>query len=97
MNNGFKKIVLEDKYSDCDYCDFNEDFTFNPVKYQKRKTIELSKNKIIEYKQKLSDLDYKSIKYIQGELSEEEFIKVKEECNYYRKEINSLENLIKNS
>lgn len=97
LNDGFKKIVLDDKYSDCDYRDFNEDLFFNPVKYQTRKTIELSKQKIAEFKSKLASLDYKTIKYTQGELSYEEFEKVKEECKYYRNEINSLENMIKNS
>lgn len=93
----YKKITLDDKYSDCEPYDFNEDLSFNPVKYQTRKTIELSKQKIEEFKLKLASLDYKTIKYIQGELSLEEFEKVKEECKYYRNEINSLENMLKNS
>lgn len=93
----YKKITLDNKYSDCEPCDFNEDLSFNPVKYQTRKTIELSKQKIEEFKLKLASLDYKTIKYIQGELSLEEFEKVKEECKYYRNEINSLENMLKNS
>lgn len=93
----FKKISIDDKYEDCQPSDFNEDLTFNPVKYSTRKTIELSKQKIEEFKSKLASLDYKTIKYIQGELPIEEFEKVKEECKYYRNEINSLENMLKNS
>lgn len=93
----YKKIIIDDKYSDCQANDFNDDLTFNPVKYQTRKTIELSKQKIEEFKSKLASLDYKTIKYTQGELSIEEFEKVKEECKYYRNEINSLENMLKNS
>lgn len=95
--DNFHIVELDEKYSDCQYSDFNSDFTFNPVKYQTRKTIELSKQKIEEFKSKLASLDYKTIKYTQGELSFEEFEKVKEECKYYRNEINSLENMLKNS
>lgn len=93
----YKLLNIDEKYIDCCESDFNEDLTFNQEKYFSRKTIELSCQKIEEFKQKLSSLDYKTIKYTQGELSFEEFEKVKEECKNYRNEINSLENLIKNS
>lgn len=53
--------------------------------------------KIEELKKKLKDIDYKTIKYTQGDLSDEEFEKVKEVCKNYRNEINSLENMLKNS
>lgn len=51
--------------------------------------------RIKELKEKLSSLDYKTIKFVQGHLSTEEFEKVKTECETYRSEINSLENFIK--
>ena len=53
------------------------------------------KKRIIELKEKLSSLDYKTIKFVQGHLSTEEFEKVKIECEKYRNEINSLENFNK--
>lgn len=38
----YTKVEIDDKYSDCQASDFNDDFTFNPVKYSTRKTLELT-------------------------------------------------------
>lgn len=37
LENGFKKIVLDDKYKDCKKVDFNDDFTFDIDRYNERK------------------------------------------------------------
>lgn len=47
--------------------------------------------RIRELKQLLASQDYKTIKYMQGELTEEEFEKVKAQCKSWRDEINKLE------
>lgn len=91
IDNNFKIVKLDEKYSDCQYSDFNEDFSFNPVKYQTRKTIEITKQKIEEYKQKLCETDYKAIKYAEGLISETDYAPIKAERENYRKAINSLE------
>lgn len=52
---------------------------------------EFAQSRISELKQLLSSQDYKTIKYIQGELSEEEFTNVKAQCKAWRDEINLLE------
>ena len=94
VKKGFKKNILDDKYKDCQYSDFNEDFTFNPVKYQSRKTIEITKKQIEEYKQKLEDTDYKAIKYAEGVISFDEYSPVKIERQMYRNKIDELEKTI---
>lgn len=51
-----------------------------------------NKNKRIEeLKQLLASQDYQTIKYIQGELTEEKFNEVKKQCKEWRDEINALE------
>lgn len=49
LNNGFTKVEVNDIYSDCQYQDFNEDFTFNVVKYHTRKEQE----KAVDYENKV--------------------------------------------
>jgi hypothetical protein len=44
----YTKVEIDDKYSDCQASDFNDNFTFNPVKYSTRKTLELTEK--YEYK-----------------------------------------------
>lgn len=41
---GFKKVEVDSQYSDCKYEDFNEDLTFNVVKYNDRKVKESKSN-----------------------------------------------------
>ena len=43
-------------------------------------------------KKKLNETDYKLFKFLEGQISEEEYLKVKEERQSYRDEINALEN-----
>lgn len=47
--------------------------------------------RIEELKKLLSSQDYKTIKYMQGELTEEKFNEVKKQCKEWRDEINALE------
>ena len=60
---------------------------------QIQKELERVKNleRIRELKQLLASQDYKTIKYMQGELTEEEFAEVKAQCKSWRDEINKLE------
>ena len=47
--------------------------------------------RIEELKKLLSSQDYKTIKYMQGELTEDEFLEVKAQCKIWRDAINALE------
>lgn len=47
-------------------------------------------------KKKLSDTDYKAIKYAEGFISEDEYTPIKAERQRIRDEINRLENLLEN-
>ena len=38
----FNKITIEDEFADCEASDFNDDLTFNTIKYNERKTKELT-------------------------------------------------------
>ena len=87
----YTKVEIDDKYSDCQASDFDEDLTFNVDKYNARKQNEISEPRIRELKQLLASQDYKTIKYMQGELTEEEFAEVKAQCKSWRDEINKLE------
>ena len=49
IENGFKKVELDEKYKDCNYFDFNEDLTFNVEKYNARKQEENE----VEYENKI--------------------------------------------
>lgn len=87
----YTKVEIDDKYSDCQASDFGEDLTFNLEKYNARKQKEIAEPRIRELKQLLASQDYKTIKYMQGELTEEEFAEVKAQCKSWRDEINKLE------
>ena len=87
----YTKVEIDDKYSDCIGADFNDDLTFNVNKYNARKQKENVEPRIVELKQLLASQDYKTIKYMQGELTEEEFAMVKAQCKAWRDEINELE------
>lgn len=47
-------------------------------------------------KKKLSDTDYKAIKYAEGLIAEDEYTPIKAERQRIRDEINRLENLLEN-
>ena len=87
----YTKVEIDDKYLDCQASDFDEDLTFNLEKYNARKQKEIAEPRIRELKQLLASQDYKTIKYMQGELTEEEFAEVKAQCKSWRDEINKLE------
>ena len=87
----YTKVEIDDTYSDCQASDFDEDLTFNLEKYSARKQKEIAEPRIRELKQLLASQDYKTIKYMQGELTEEEFAEVKAQCKSWRDEINKLE------
>ena len=87
----FIKIEVDDKYSDFQITDFNDDLTFSVEKYQSRKQKTVAVQRIAELKQLLANEDYKTIKYVQGKLTDEEFAKVTAQCDAWREEINKLE------
>lgn len=51
IENGFKKVELDEQYKDCTYFDFNEDLTFSVEKYNARK----QKENEVEYENKIID------------------------------------------
>lgn len=56
----------------------------------------VNNERIKELKKLLQNSDYKAIKYAEGELSNEEYIPIREERKQWRAEINQLEEEIKN-
>lgn len=88
---GYTIVEVDEKYVDCCFEDFNEDLTFNVDKYNARKQKEYAIPRIAELKHLLASQDYQTIKYIQGELTEEKFNEVKKQCKEWRDEINALE------
>lgn len=54
-------------------------------------TISFYRFKIDELKMKLSQTDYKAIKYVEGLITEEEYLPIKEERQSYRDKINEYE------
>lgn len=67
------------------------------IPYTERELFEIeSENKISQLKQNLSDTDYKAIKFAEGELTEEEYAETKAQRKSWRKEINKLEEELKN-
>ena len=87
----FTIINIDDKYKDCINTDFDNDFTFNIERYNKRiHDIQIAP-RIAELKQLLADTDYKAIKYAEGEITAEEYEPIKQQRREWRKEINELE------
>lgn len=88
-----RKQPLPDKYSY--YAVVNGKFTIkrrNPTKEEleadNRQVVE---REISELKRKLSDTDYKAIKYVEGFLTEEEYKETKTQRQMWRDRINELE------
>ena len=69
---------------------------YKPYSEQEIKTIK-NNNRIIELKQKLAETDYKAIKYVEGELSVEEYAETKAQRRAWREEINKLEEELKDA
>ena len=91
-----RKQPLPDKYSY--YAVVNGKFTIkrrNPTKEEleadNRQVVE---REISELKRKLSDTDYKAIKYAEGFLTEEEYKETKAQRQMWRDRINELESKI---
>lgn len=61
------------------------------TEYQKEKEKEEILNKIAELKIKLEQTDYQTIKYVEGHITEEQYIPIKEQRQLWRDEINKLE------
>ena len=91
-----RKQPLPDKYSY--YAVIDDKFTIkrrNPTKEEleadNRQVVE---REISELKRKLSDTDYKAIKYVEGFLTEEEYKETKAQRQMWRNRINKLESKI---
>lgn len=91
-----RKQPLPDKYSY--YAVIDDKFTIkrrNPTKEEleadNRQVVE---REISELKRKLSDTDYKAIKYAEGFLTEEEYKETKTQRQMWRDRINELESKI---
>lgn len=91
-----RKQPLPDKYSY--YAVVNGKFTIkrrNPIKEElEADNRQVVKREIVELKRKLSDTDYKAIKYVEGFLTEEEYKETKAQRQMWRDRINELESKI---
>lgn len=63
--------------------------------YKKTLLLHEKFRRIDELKKKLSDTDYKLFKYLEGELTEEEYQSIKSDRQAWRNEINQLEEELK--
>lgn len=70
----------------------NDEILENPSYIANRNEIE---NKIAQYKKLLSDSDYKTLKYMEGYLTEEEYAETKAQRQEWRDKINELEKILK--
>lgn len=86
----FKKLTIDDKYSDCEGEDFEDDLSFNPNKYKSRKSKEKTIIRIESLKQMLKDTDYIALKAFEGSISEAEFEPIKKQREEWRKEVDAL-------
>ena len=76
---GYKTIIIKDEINKIAFFKF----------------IETSQNKEInELKQKLADTDYQALKYAEGQISEEEYLPIKEQRQAWRDRINELEAML---
>ena len=91
-----RKQPLPDKYSY--YAVVNGKFTIkrrNPTKEElEADNRQVVKREIVELKRKLSDTDYKAIKYAEGFLTEEEYKETKAQRQMWRDRVNELESKI---
>ena len=63
--------------------------------YKKILELQEKRCKIDEFKKKLSETDYKLFKYLEGEISEEEYQQIKSQRHEWRSQINQLEEELK--
>lgn len=89
-----EELVFPEEYKDYERITEEE---YNALKPKPRVLTEAEKNNIYiraqinELKQLLSDTDYKCLKYVDGALTEEEYLPVKQLRQNYRDQINELE------
>ena len=62
----FTFVNVDDKYADCEGQDFNEDFTFNVEKYNKRKQSYLDEGRMFKIQARLSKLSQDFIQAMAG-------------------------------
>lgn len=74
--HGYKAVLVEDKINNIGF-------------YKLVKTKQLIE--IDELKRKLLETDYQAIKYAEGQISEEEYLPIKEQRQSWRDRINELE------
>lgn len=74
--------------------DINENRQFQIVEIPKPSQKQLAEQEIQELKQKLSDTDYKAIKYAEGLFAEEEYSQIKAQRQNWRDKINELEKIV---
>lgn len=80
------KIIYNNSTQQSEIVEYN-------LKFEDMLTIE---DEIFILKQQLANTDYQAIKYAEGELSEEEYMPIKEERKSWRARINELEQIINN-
>lgn len=100
--NNIKIAQLHNYYNTDHIAKSEEDFIFafdgnkylkgtEPIKPQEEIDKENAFLRVQELKTFLANEDFKTIKFIQGKLSQEEFALVVEQCDKWRQEINELE------
>lgn len=71
-----------------------DDKISNPDKAENLAKLNEAKVKIAVFKKKLADSDYKARKYIEGEISEEEWAEIKEQAKKWRHTVNRMEEIV---
>ena len=89
--NDYKIVEINDKYRDCAFEDFDKDFNFSIERYNLRKQKENAEVRIAELKTLLASTDYQAIKFVEGQISAEDYEPIKIQRQEWRDEINELE------
>lgn len=93
----FQIVDVPDDCIDCSFEDFekeNKKFVFSLSNYNKRKQVENAYKTIADFKRLLQETDYLAIKFAEGAIGQDEFIKTKMLRQSYRDQINELEKII---
>ena len=90
----YKIIEIDNKFSDCKYEDFNNNFEFDSVKYCLRKSKEKAVSEIELCKSKLEKYDYIGIKIATGRATIEDYAVQIAEMRELADKINELEKLL---
>lgn len=86
----FEKCFSDDLSKVIDYIKSETELRYEAVEQKKAMLV----SQIIKLKEKLRESDYKALKYIEGELTAEEYAETKERRREWRKSINDLETQI---